>query len=289
MSIAETTKLTRTIQRRVPELVCLPRPVYARAEDMTQRSSTHEHSHPWVQFSYASQGVLHMETPGAVLIAPPQWGILVPPGQPHTVKNTAGTRMRSLYIAHDRLPRVIGHCVVVHVSELLGAMIRHFSGMPVQYDEQGAEGRLVQVMLDLIQNAPRADLALPWPEHAGLQALCTRFMKETGTRHAVSGHWSRALNISERTLGRLFVQETRLTLRTWLQRARLLQSIPMLETGLSVTDTALACGYDSTSAFIAAFHAFMGQTPGSLQRKRSHHPISTFDPHQAAERKVSAT
>jgi AraC-like DNA-binding protein len=55
-----------------------------------------------------------------------------------------------------------------------------------------------------------------------------------------------------------------LSFRGWRQRARLLSSLSALEEGDSVTNTALACGYDSTSAFIAAFKSLFGYTPGEL-------------------------
>jgi AraC-like DNA-binding protein len=45
---------------------------------------------------------------------------------------------------------------------------------------------------------------------------------------------------------------------------RLLSSLSLLEEGDSVTNAALACGYDSTSAFIAAFKGLFGFTPGEL-------------------------
>jgi AraC-like DNA-binding protein len=38
----------------------------------------------------------------------------------------------------------------------------------------------------------------------------------------------------------------------------------MLERGERVTDIALACGYDSTSAFIAAFRTQIGMTPSQF-------------------------
>ena len=40
----------------------------------------------------------------------------------------------------------------------------------------------------------------------------------------------------------------------------------LLEQGQPVTDVALACGYESTSAFIAAFRQQFGETPGEFFR-----------------------
>ena len=57
-----------------------------------------------------------------------------------------------------------------------------------------------------------------------------------------------------------------MTFRTWRQRMRLVSALPALERGERVTDVALACGYDSTSAFIAAFRQQFGATPGEFFR-----------------------
>lgn len=47
---------------------------------------------------------------------------------------------------------------------------------------------------------------------------------------------------------------------------RLLSSLRVLEDGAHVTRAALSCGYESTSAFIAAFKKLFGATPGELFR-----------------------
>ena len=73
------------------------------------------------------------------------------------------------------------------------------------------------------------------------------------------------LGVSEKTLSRLFLQQTGLNFRLWRQRARLLAALPLLERGVRITDVALACGYDSMSAFIAAFRDQMGATPGMVK------------------------
>ncbi|MFO6383337.1 helix-turn-helix domain-containing protein, partial [Pseudomonas aeruginosa] len=56
--------------------------------------------------------------------------------------------------------------------------------------------------------------------------------------------------------------------RLWRQRQRLLASLNALEAGDSVTGAALDSGYDSTSAYIAAFKGLFGFTPGELFRQR---------------------
>ena len=55
-----------------------------------------------------------------------------------------------------------------------------------------------------------------------------------------------------------------MTFRTWRQRMRLLSALPALSRGERVTDVALACGYESLSAFIAAFGKQFGLSPGEF-------------------------
>ncbi|MFM0327980.1 helix-turn-helix domain-containing protein [Caballeronia glebae] len=79
--------------------------------------------------------------------------------------------------------------------------------------------------------------------------------------------FSKRLNLCERSLSRLFLQQTGLSFRQWRQRSRLLFSLSLLEKGERVTDVAIACGYESMSAFIAAFKEQMGFTPKELFAK----------------------
>lgn len=261
MNIAETTRAARLPYRNVPTLQGLPRPVFARVEDLRLRKATQPHSHPWIQLSYASRGVLRIRTADGQFLAPPLWAILVPPRLEHTVENSPGTQMRSLYIETAMLPDTGGDCQVLAVSGLLREMIRHFSSLPPLYDEQGPHARLVQVMLDLIGDAPREAFSLPWPSQPALRDICAA-ISAAPQQPLRMAHWSAAAGVSTRTLERLFLRHTGLSLRHWHLRARLLHAVPLLERGGSVTDVALACGYESTSSFIASFRRFFGRTPG---------------------------
>lgn len=263
MNVAETTNQGLLRQRDVPSLPGLPRPVYARVENLRHRTATRPHSHPWLQLSYASRGVLQIRTAEGLFLAPPQWAILVPPALEHAVVNTAHTEMRSLYIDASALPDTGPVCQVLAVSDLLREMIRHFSGLPVEYEEGGAQGRLVTVMLDLMQAADRVSFSLPWPPEGWLRDLCEA-MLATPQRPLRRADWCCSMGISIRTLERLFQRDIGMNMREWRLRARLLHALPLLEKGDSVTDVALACGYASTSSFIASFRRFFGATPGSF-------------------------
>lgn len=256
------------IPREIPQLAQLPRPVYGRVESLPNRTLTYRHQHPWVQFSYAIQGVLEVHTDAGRFIAPPQRAIWLPAGMPHQVFSSPRTEMRSLYIDASVCARAPDACRVLEVTALTRELIRQFSSCRVDYDIEGREGRLVQVLLDQLASAPEAGLSLPWPQSPALMQLCSQLQAEPAAPHGLA-HWSQELGICERTLSRHFLQQTGLGFRAWRQRLRLFSALPMLEQGERVTDVALACGYDSLSAFIAAFGDHFGQTPGEFFRQHS--------------------
>ncbi|MDE1167239.1 MAG: helix-turn-helix transcriptional regulator [Pseudomonas sp.] len=255
----------KSIRRSVPGLPSLPRPVYGRTESLPNRALTRRHSHPWVQLSYAVQGVLEVQTSAGRFVAPPERAVWIPAGMPHRVFSSPRTEMRSLYLDCSVTGWAQPRCHVLGVSDLLRELIRAFSLIPVEYDEGSAHGRLAQVLLDQLAAAPQIDLMLPLPQDARLQQIY-RSLQQHPEQATTLGHWSEVLGVTEKTLSRLFLRDTGLTFRAWRQRLRLLGALTPLEQGARVTDVALACGYDSTSAFIAAFRQQFGETPGEFFR-----------------------
>ncbi|MEN5030075.1 helix-turn-helix transcriptional regulator [Pseudomonas sp. Ps21-P2] len=253
-------------ERQVPSLEGLSRPLYARAESLGAGSWTPTHRHDWVQFSYAISGVLGVHTPHGSFFAPPQWGVWIPAGLDHEVVTSTRAEMRSLYVRKEDCDWAPDRCRVLEVTPLARELIKTFCQLPADYPElDSAESRLVQVLLDQLANLPEVGFSLPLPRHSRLLGLCGELI-ETPDQAVTLNDWAARLNMSEKTLTRLFQRETGLSFRGWRQRARLLSSLNALEEGVSVTSTALNCGYDSTSAFIAAFKGLFGRTPGELFR-----------------------
>ena len=255
----------KTVRRSVPGLSSLPRPVYGRTESLPNRALTRRHSHPWVQLSYAICGVLEIQTSVGRFVAPPQRAVWIPAGVPHRVFSSPHTEMRSLYLDCSVTTWAAERCQVLEVSSLLRELIRSFSELPVEYAEDGPDGRLAQVVLDQLAAAPQVDLMLPLPLDPRLRQVY-RSLNLHPEQQTTLGDWARRLGVSEKTLSRLFLSDTGLTFRAWRQRLRLLSALPALEQGERVTDVALGCGYESTSAFIAAFRQQFDATPGEFFR-----------------------
>jgi len=258
---------------RIGELKQLPRPVYGQLDSPPNLKLGYRHSHPWVQLSHAVEGVLEVRTDRGRFIAPPLRAVWIPAGITHQVFCAPDTCIRSLYIDRSVAGDASEHCRVLQVSPLLRELIRHFSTLPEAYAEDGADGRLVQVLLDQLGSAPEIELVLPLPAEPRLHRLCKSLQARPDSQEGLAD-WSQTLGVSERTLSRLFLRETGLSFRAWRQRLRLLSALPALESGERVTDVALGCGYESLSAFIAAFREQFGATPGEFFRdaKRQNQP-----------------
>lgn len=241
-------------------LLTLPRPVYGSAEALPNQALSYRHQHDWAQLSYATQGFLHIDTDRARFIALPQRAIWIPPGLPHSVKSATDTVIRSLYLDTRAIALNWPECRVLVIQPLLHELIRTFSTLPIEYDDTGSQGRLVQVLIDQLTEAPQVDTMLPWPEDKRLLKVCRHQQKYPDTDKTLQ-IYSQELGISDKTLSRLFLQQTGLSFRQWRQRSRLLAALPMLERGERITDVALACGYESLSSFIATFREQMGITP----------------------------
>lgn len=255
--------MPNSLEQRLSDLKQLPRPLYGQTEALPNVVLGYRHSHPWVQFSYAISGVLEVQTAQGRFIAPPQRAVWIPAGIKHRVQCSAHTQIRSLYIDNQALTVVPNHCRVVEVSPLLKELIRAFGELPVEYDQSSAAGRLAAVLLDQLTYAPDMGLMLPLPADKRLQKIVAQLQKHPDATDTLN-QWAQRLHISEKTLSRLFAQQTGLTFRLWRQRLRLLNALPLLEQKQSVTEVALACGYESTSAFIAAFGQHFGSTPGEF-------------------------
>ena len=78
--------------------------------------------------------------------------------------------------------------------------------------------------------------------------------------------WGHEVGASERTLARAFMAEAGLPFGRWRTRLRLQAALSMLAVGDPVTRVAGRVGYDTPSAFVAAFRRETGQTPGSFFR-----------------------
>ena len=242
-----------------------PRPVVALANDYPSGTEIAPHRHARAQLVYASQGVMTVTAAAGSWVVPPQRAVWMPAGAEHAVRVNRAIAMRSLFIRPDAAPRLPQACRVVTVSALLRALILRAMSIPPRYDEAGPDGRILRVILDELRTLPSAPLHLPRAQDPRLLRVTEALRADPGAGRPLAA-WARTAGASPRTLARLFVKETGLSFRAWRQRARLLHALVALAAAKPVTTVAFEVGYDSPSAFIAAFKREFGTTPAHYFR-----------------------
>ena len=219
------------------------------------------HDHDWGQLTFCLAGVMRVASDHAVWLSPPTRAVWLPSKVAHEIVMKGEVAARFLYLAPELAAPLPAEPVVFEVAPLLRELILHILSYPTLHPERPEEARLAGLVVDLLLAARRTDLALPLPADRRGRALAAR-LQAAPAEVASLAELARDAGASLRTLQRLFPAETGLTLEAWRQKARLISAVAALSSGASVTTTALDCGYDSPSAFIAAFKRQFGVTPG---------------------------
>lgn len=216
------------------------------------------HSHPWAQLVYAVSGTMRVATPEAAWLAPPTRAIWIPGGVTHEIAMRGTVAMRTLYLATDDTR--LSACRAIEVQPLLKALILHVVRLGMLDANDLSHARIEGLLLDLLAEAETAPTQLPLPADPRARALAERILADPGAA-ASFPDLAADVGASLRTLQRLFLVQTSLSLEAWRGRARMQQAVVSLSNGAPVTEAALDAGYQSASAFIAAFKRAFGVTP----------------------------
>lgn len=243
----------------------VPRPVAAMARDLPPHHEIAWHAHPRFQLIYGTEGVMRVDTPKDAWIVPPLRAVWMPPATPHRIRTSGRVKMRTLYIRPDASSRMPADCRVLPVTALLRELIKRATEIPVLYDEQGADGRVMRLILDELASAAHLPYNLPMPSAAPLSAVCAALVdhpRDAGTCEAVA----RQHGMTGRTLERQFQRQLGMSFGEWCRRAALLRALAWFAEGRAVTEVALDLGYASLSAFSAMFKRETGRTPREYVR-----------------------
>ena len=223
------------------------------------------HSHDWAQLVYASEGVMSVHTSEGVWVVPSHRAVWIPPDVGHSIAMSGRVSMRTLYLAPTLVRELPRRCCVVAVAPLLRHLILHATAQGPLRRAVPAHRRLVAFLLDLLRELPAVPLELPMPRDARAVRIALRLRDDPSEKLPLD-RLARDAGASRRTVERLFQKETGMSFGRWRQQVRLLHAMRLLAGGEPVTTTALDVGYDSPSAFIAAFSNALGTTPGRYYR-----------------------
>jgi AraC-like DNA-binding protein len=228
-------------------------------QELGHRDTIEWHYHDVQQLVYP--GVLAISTALGTWIVPPQRAVLIPARVAHAHQAHGPTQLRTLAFPASVDPLGLDNPAVLTVSGLLREIIVALtsSADPAYTARQRAD--LERVALDQIRRVGQLPVLLPALADDRLRAIAG-FFRQDPADHRTLAEFGAAAGASERTLSRLFRQETGMSFPQWRTQFRLLHALVLLAAGTSVTSTALACGWSNPSAFIEAFQHAFGSTPG---------------------------
>ncbi len=215
------------------------------------------HAHDDHQLAWAPNGVLMVRTDATAWVLPPTRALWIPAGVRHETLSTSSATMQAVYVRPHLCPIVWTGCTPVSAHPLLAELIGYLAEEGL---EAGARARGEAVLIDLLHPVAMATVDVPMPHEARAQEVAEALRAAPDDNRTLEA-WGRDIGASERTLARSFLAETGLPFGRWRARLRLSVALVDLAAGAPVSRVARTVGYESTSAFVAAFRRETGVTP----------------------------
>jgi AraC-like DNA-binding protein len=223
------------------------------------------HSHTDHQLAWSPEGVLSVVTDAGTYVLPPTRALWIPAGTPHETRASGAAILRSAYLRPARCPITWPDPAPVVVTPLLAELISHLGSdelVPAQ------RSRAETLLFDLLTPIHTATLDVDLPADPRAREVADALLCDPADNRNLHA-WGRQVGASSRTLARAFLADTGLSFGRWRTLIRLRAALPRLADGTPVSVVAGQVGYRTTSAFVAAFRAHTGVTPGRYFRTAS--------------------
>lgn len=228
------------------------------------------HVHDDHQLAWAASGVLTVRTCKADWVLPPTRALWIPAGLKHETLAAGTATMRSLYIRPDRSPASWADPVPVTVTPLLCELIGYLGSEDLTAAQRA---RAEALLADLLRPVPMTTIEIRMPGDERAADVAARLLADPADGRTLA-QWGTEVSASARTIARAFRAGTGMTFGEWRRLARLHAALPQLAAGQAVSTVARHVGYQTASAFVAAFRSQTGHTPAAYFQTtaRDKHP-----------------
>ena len=217
------------------------------------------HTHTKHQIAWSPRGIISVETDSATFVLPPTRALWIPARVRHEVRTTGDIELRSLYIRPRGCRIKWKQATAVAVSPLTAELLGYMGDGPLRTQQQlHAEA----VLIDLLEPVPVATIEVRLPSSNPARPVAERLIARPADQSTLA-QWGRRVGASERTLARSFLTGTGMTFGRWRTLARLQSALPRLGAGAAVAVVAQEAGFETASAFVAAFRRETGVTPAA--------------------------
>ncbi|GAA2206236.1 helix-turn-helix transcriptional regulator [Nonomuraea monospora] len=234
---------------------------------MPARTRFARHTHQVHQLAWASSGTLTVAADARTWVLPTTRALWIPAGVPHEVVAASHSTMTSLYLSAPPPGAALGRWAEpqpVQVTRLLAELILFLDNPDLDADRR-THGETL--LLDLLEPVPMTTLDTPLPTDPRAGAVARALLQEPATALSLDD-WGHRVGASGRTLARLFLSETGMPFGRWRTLVRLNAALPALAAGEPLSRVSRTVGYETVSAFVAAFRRETGVTPGAYFRTR---------------------
>ena len=232
------------------------------------------HQHHWHQLIFPIRGLIQTEADGYQFLVPHTTAIFIPAVVDHESIAITDTTFIGLYINPD-----YGRCYTRNAGQQLKqvSMTSFLKELILMIKQQCQLEpalshdnilRLLEVLYDQIHTSESFKFKLLIPEDRRIKVIFERLTAQPELDFTLS-KWGRIVGASERTLSRIFAKEFNTSFALWRQHLRLIQSLSLLESELSIQSVAHQVGYQNDSSYIKAFKARFAKTPQQF-RTRNH-------------------
>jgi AraC-like DNA-binding protein/quercetin dioxygenase-like cupin family protein len=215
------------------------------------------HTHSDHQLAWAASGVLMVRTAATAWALPPTRALWIPAGVRHETLSAGTAVMRTLYVRPALFPISWPDCTPVAATPLLAELIGYLENPDLDPDRRGHAETL---LIDLLQPVPMTTIEVRLPGEERARQVAQALTDDPADGRTLA-EWGREVGASSRTLARAFVAGTGLPFGRWRALLRLQAALPALADGEPVGNVARRVGYESVSAFVAAFRRETGVTP----------------------------
>ena len=225
------------------------------------------HAHSKSQLMVTNAGLITLETDAGVCVVPPRSAAWIEGGMPHRVSCSGAASGYIVFVAAGAARPMAGPCHALAVSPFLNALLERVQALPQRYRLDDGDGRLMQVLIDEIQAAQPEGLHLPMPRDRRLRRMASALCAEPQLQARLAD-WAQRIGMSERSMTRLFLAETGLTVNQWRRQLHVLTALQQLSEGQRIQTVADALGYESAPAFVTMFRKAVGSSPRRFLAQR---------------------
>lgn len=209
--------------------------------------------------------MMTVHTDAGLWVVPSLHALWVPAGIEHDLEMIGGAPMRAIYFQTSLTADLPESCRIMLITPLLRELVQEVMRRGTLDRRSKSDRCLMDVLTDQLGTLPLSPIDLRTPVDPRAARAAELVKGDLAVRRTLA-QVSDLVGASSRTIERLFRTETGLSFGAWAQRARLLGALQVLARGASVGAASHVAGYETSSAFVAAFRRVLGTTPGRYFR-----------------------